>query len=351
MKLSDFKHIQITKKDGLIILAPIFALIMCLLMTDPRNPSQSPLYPQTNRSFWFCFLALCASRLHVVMTVFRSHLNPQIIKNRVIPIILVPTIVLTLYFSTHWFFKFIGIIVLYWDMWHSSMQIYGFSRIYDFSNKDNTPHSQNIYFKFSEIIFAFSIVLIPHFLVLFSVSPAYYIEAADLFIGSESSNLNFVVNNMQLLYDFFYYLFILASLNYILSLIKRSKLNYHHDVRKYLLYFTVATASIVSAFRVTVLEMICLHNLYHAFQYYLSLYYFNKIKVNEKDGFLSSFLRSYYKPLFLISLLSVFFILFFYTDRVLELPLNSKTWLIFSILHFYADGFIWSVSKNEVSAQ
>ena len=348
MNVSQLKNIS--KKDALITLSPIIALLICLLMTNQRSPDQSPLYPQSNQSFWFCFISLCASRLHVIMTVFRSHLNPQILKSRIPQIVIIPTVVLMLYFSNHWFFNFIGIIVLYWDMWHSAMQVYGFSRLYDFSIAENKQHSQNKYFKFSEILFSFSIVLIPHFLVLFSVDPKDYEAAASLFIGSEKSSSIFVASNIQIFYDFFYFLFFIAILNYVLSLIKRSQQNYQNDIRKYLLYTSIAVASFVSASRVTVLEMICLHNLYHALQYYLSLYYLNKLNVNKSTGYVMTFFAKNYKPIFMTSLIALFVLLLSSTNHILELPLNNKTWLIFSLLHFYADGFIWSVSKNEVSA-
>jgi hypothetical protein len=68
---------------------------------------------------------------HLFAVVFRSHLNPEIFKLHRARFTLVPGVLFVGFLTSNWVLAIGLTLTWFWDIYHSSMQVFGFCRIYD----------------------------------------------------------------------------------------------------------------------------------------------------------------------------------------------------------------------------
>jgi hypothetical protein len=68
---------------------------------------------------------------HLVAVFFRSHGNPQIFRSHPNRFVLVPLALYASIIASHWILIAVTVTATFWDVYHSGMQTFGFGRIYD----------------------------------------------------------------------------------------------------------------------------------------------------------------------------------------------------------------------------
>ena len=68
---------------------------------------------------------------HLILVFFRSHANPKIFWTHPLRFSVVPAVLLISMATSLWAFVLIGVLAVWWDVYHSSLQTFGFGRIYD----------------------------------------------------------------------------------------------------------------------------------------------------------------------------------------------------------------------------
>lgn len=85
--------------------------------------------------------AVCIGSLihaHLVAVFFRSHGNPAIFRAYPVRFLVVPPLLWVAIVSSTWVAITATVVVTFWDVWHSGAQTFGFARIYD-RNAGNPP--------------------------------------------------------------------------------------------------------------------------------------------------------------------------------------------------------------------
>lgn len=75
---------------------------------------------------------------HLVLVVVRSHLNPQIFRRHPGRFVAVPLLLLVMLWGSEWALAIALVVTVWWDAVHSSLQTFGLGRIYD-ARRGNPP--------------------------------------------------------------------------------------------------------------------------------------------------------------------------------------------------------------------
>ena len=120
--------------DSLFIIgAPLVALFVALPLfsAGPALFRTTILGEKTDARQVFIVSFILA---HIVMVFFRSHANLNIFWTHPVRFTVVP---LTLFVATAMSTWVVGIVAVWWDVYHSSLQTFGFGRIYDAKLKND----------------------------------------------------------------------------------------------------------------------------------------------------------------------------------------------------------------------
>src|SRR5262245_22403429 len=81
-------------------------------------------------SFMDGFIAV-VSYAHLFLVFFRSHANPAIFRTHPFRFVVVPIALFAAVYTSTWALVAIGVLGVWWDVYHSALQTFGIGRIYD----------------------------------------------------------------------------------------------------------------------------------------------------------------------------------------------------------------------------
>ena len=112
-----------------IILSPIWAIAFGYVMSQGLFQATATFFDTTGTAAFFFYMAL--TQAHLFITVFRTHVNNQVFETYFWRFTLVPLVVWFAAVSSNWLFAFLFVLMTFWDVYHSSLQVFGIGRIYD----------------------------------------------------------------------------------------------------------------------------------------------------------------------------------------------------------------------------
>ena len=126
--------------DSLFIIgAPLLALVLgAFLYLLP--PSLFECAIQGKRQDLRQVFMLSFIEAHLVLVFFRSHGNPRIFREYPFAFVVVPIVLLIACALNPVIMGIVGVVAVWWDVYHSSLQTFGFGRIYD-SKQKNAPEA------------------------------------------------------------------------------------------------------------------------------------------------------------------------------------------------------------------
>ncbi len=335
-------YISSRRFDNLFIIGtPVLALLTIALVCEPRMQTGEFLFnPKTPQ--WLIVFSMIITQSHVMLVFLRSHMNNHVLRRFPYRFTVVPLLLLASLWLSPLVFGIMGFVALYWDEWHSVMQIFGFGRIYD-AKIGNDP---NVGRKL-DMGMCFVLGLLPHLILLTSIPEEVrsqglhtYLEL-DLDIAEKYGGYISAARNPLIYFGVGYFLF------YIWYYRKLAKTGYKFSKAKLSLFATTGITTLIIASVYAVADAAYFGNIYHAFQYYFIVYITEGTLLPQKFGQKKENNKA--------TVAICFFIVLWIT--VLVAILRSKTealgflgafWLMTSLLHFWYDGFIWSVRKQEV---
>lgn len=325
-----------------IIGTPLLALLTVAAVSEPRAVSGHFLYdPKTPE--WFIITALLLTHSHIMLVFLRSHLNRDVFKRFPVRFTGIPLIMLAVMWSSSTIFGIMGFVALYWDEWHSIMQTFGFGRIYDAKLGNNPNVGRRL-----DMGMAFVVGLLPQALLLTylpeSVRTSGLQESLALHQDVAEKYGDFIQSFRSPLIAFG----ICYTIFYIWSYRKLIKNGYQFSKTKLCLFAATGFSSVMIASFYSLADGAYFGNIYHALQYYFIVYISEGQRLPERVG--------YKKERTLTSIL-IFFSIFLVLALLIAVA-RAKTestfgllgsfWLLSSLLHFWYDGFIWSVRKQDV---
>ncbi len=294
---------------------------------------------------WSSLLIGIFIHAHLVIVFFRSHGNPEIFAAHRIRFIAIPVLLYAGMLSSLWVLISVSVLVTFWDVYHSALQTFGFGRIYDRKSGNDPQHGRRLDWWLNHLLYIGPIVagatMIDHF------------EDFEEFEEIDSARAAFFTKipafmegNQQ-----YFTWTILAAGSLFLVYYVWCQWQFHrqgHSIspQKVFLFTSTGACSIYTWGFNSFGEAFFIMNLFHALQY------FGIVWSSEKNHMMKLFrvdaLR-YGKPI----ALSLF----------IALPLAYGAWveavdtdirylwsitLVVSLLHFWYDGFIWSVRKQQI---
>lgn len=321
------------------LLPPLLSLLIGIVISGSRF-SQGKLSLGGREITAARLLVGTLTHAHLVAVLLRSHGNASIRRLHPVRFFLIPILLFLAIRGSAWIAVASTIVVTWWDVWHSGAQTFGFGRIYD-RNAGNPPESgRRLDYWLNHLLYAGPVLggatLLPHLAqfdgfqdlgtTLFTAIPATaeswrrYIAWALLGGGS------------------------LFLAYYVFTYVRLHQKGYRVSFLKVFLYVTTGACSLYTWGFNSWGEAFFIMNLFHAVQY-LAL-----VWATEQRG-LARFLGPLGRSKALVLVVYLGGVLTYGLGAELVDTDFATLWsitMVVSILHFWYDGFIWSVAKKQV---
>ncbi|MBT5037356.1 MAG: hypothetical protein HOM52_02495 [Rhodospirillaceae bacterium] len=280
---------------------------------------------------------------HLVAVVFRSHLNGSVFRRYPLRFTLVPLALFLAMGLSSTALVFVSVAATFWDVYHSGMQTFGLGRIYD-ARAGNDPHKGRRFdAAFNLLIYAGPIAagatLMDHVgdfdefaaigAVFFTRIPVQAEGAAGALMWAVIAfGVPFVA-----LYLWWYW--------------RMAKAGWRMSRQKAALYASTALCSIWAWGFNPFGEAFFIMNVFHALQYFAIVWW------RERGTMIRAFRLSEAKRAAKPAALVIFLISVFAFGFVADSLLIRNQWFVagvmcVAIMHFWYDGFVWSVRRQEV---
>jgi len=335
-------YISSRRYDYLFIIgAPLIAFLFIALTCQPRLQSGEFLYnPKT--PIWLIIGSNFLTHSHIMLVFLRSHMNISVFKRFPYRFSLIPLFMLCAMWASPILFGITGFIAVYWDEWHSLMQTFGFGRIYDAKLGNDVNLGRKL-----DMGLCFVLGLLPHVILLTFIPEEVRTEGLQTYLDLEKGAAEKYGHYFFALRGTLIYFAIGYIIFYISEYYKLIKKGYKYSTNKFILFaVTGASAALMASFY-TVADAAYFGNIYHALQYYFIVYISEGSRISgnvgiKKQNTLATFL-------FYIFVVLTGCVLFALVRHKTEgLGLLGAFWVLTSLLHFWYDGFIWSVRKKDV---
>ncbi len=322
------------------LLPPMVGLTLGILVSGTMLDRPFKLWDQ--ETTWAGLAIGVLIHAHLVIVFFRSHGNPDIFKLHRFRFIWIPPLLYLALLSSRWILVSAAVLVTFWDVYHSALQTFGLARIYDRRQGNDPNVGRRLDFWLNLVLYAGPILagvtMIDHFddFKQFESVGATFFTAVPAFMTGHQRYFTWTVVVGGTLF-LAYYVFAYAKL---------SKQGYCVSPLKTFLLASTGFCSIYTWGFNTWGEAFFIMNFFHAFQYFGVVWAFENrrmIRLFRVETF------PFGKPL-TVCLFVALALAYGFWVQTLD---SGIEWLwavtlVVSILHFWYDGFIWSVRKQLV---
>jgi hypothetical protein len=289
------------------------------------------------RLFLMMTLSQILTNGHLAVVFLRSHANPKIFRLHPLRFTLVPLLLLAGAVMSQWVFVLTGFVAFWWDVYHSSLQTFGLGRIYDQRIGNDPVVGRRADYLMNLVIYSGPIFA--------GVNLAWHMESFERFRAVDATAL---IQFAQLLFArrqplqrvtvAVGVISIAAYLIYYARLIRRG---YRVPLPKLALFAVTATVSLACWGFGSFGDSVLIMNFFHAFQYFAIVWWSEK-------GNLSRLLFGS-KALAMAALLGLgLWFGYFRTNPVQAYVPFLAFGNVVALMHFWYDGFIWSVRRGQV---
>ncbi len=279
---------------------------------------------------------------HLVLVFARSHGNRDIFARHKLRFLLVPVALYVAMLSSNWVIYIGSVVATFWDVYHSGMQTFGFGRIYDAKAGNDPKIGRSLDWGLNQLLYAGPIVagavMLDHFedFTEFEQMGVYFFSEIPVWMEGNQRYLSYAILGLGAVY----------LLYYLYSYWRLHRDGHAISWQKVFLYTSTGGVSLYAWGFNSWGEAFFIMNFFHALQY------FGLVWAMEKKN-MEKTLRIDGTRIGKWLTLAVF----------LCLPLLYGTWvqymdpgihmlwaisLVVSLMHFWYDGFVWSVQKQQV---
>ncbi|MDE0726145.1 MAG: hypothetical protein OSB82_06685 [Alphaproteobacteria bacterium] len=122
---------------GFFILSALWALAIGLSLQSTLLSDDITIWNYTD-SISDIFLASLITA-HLAITIFRTHLNPEIFRRFSLRFTLIPALLMAAMLGSYKVLVCVSVLATFWDVYHSGMQTFGLGQLYDM-RAGNNPH-------------------------------------------------------------------------------------------------------------------------------------------------------------------------------------------------------------------
>lgn len=280
---------------------------------------------------------------HLFLVFFRSHGNPDIFALHPVRFIAVPILLMIYLTYSAKGLVIIAIIAILWDVHHSAQQTFGLGRIYDMRVGNHQQAGRRLDSMLNLLIWVGPILagasLMGH---VYTYSEIFHPT------GIFSDNLpSYIFNHKSDVTRLVFLIGIPFLIYYIYAYWQLYKQGYVFSVNKVILLVSTAVISMFCWGFNSFGEAYFVMNFYHSWQYFAIVWAFEKKNITNLF-FLSGIKHGRYLSLFLFVFIALSYGLWATISESSNSNLIHSILFTVSIMHFWYDGFIWSVKKKQV---
>jgi hypothetical protein len=339
--------------DGLFLIgAPLLAALIYL----PFHLSPVMNYPLADvGSFYYAsslknaFMGVVISS-HLVIVFARSYANAEIFRMHPLRFTVVPAVLFAAMISSPAFLASVGILAIWWDVYHSSLQTFGIGRIYDRKQGNDANVGRRLDYVLALLIYAGPILGGASLFLHIANHDRYRVDTHGLPMAF-FDRVPAAANQYAAWLTWGLLAFAIPfCAYYVYAYWRLHQKGYRVSLQKVLLLVTLAPVSLVCWGFNSFSEAFFVMNFLHSWQYFFLVWHTEGDNLTSRfrlDGW--RFGRSAALSIFL------FLAVGFGVWATLPLPaiqFSGHTMLsilmLVAILHFWYDGFIWSVRRGHV---
>ena len=277
---------------------------------------------------------------HLVAVLFRSHGNSAIRRLHPLRFFLLPIVLFALIRASAFCAITATVLVTWWDVWHSGAQTFGFGRIYD-RNIGNPPEvGRRLDYWLNHLLYAGPILGGATLLLHLEHFQGYQDLGSTLFanVPAHAESWRHYIAWGLLLFGALFLAY------YVYAYVRFFRKGYRVSFLKVFLFVTTGACSIYTWGWNSWGEAFFIMNLFHAVQYLGLVWATEQPQLARLLGPLGRS-KVLCCVIYLGSVLSYGIV----AELVdLSLPALWTLTMVVSILHFFYDGFIWSVAKRQI---
>jgi hypothetical protein len=285
---------------------------------------------------------------HLFLVFFRSHLNPGIFRLYPFRFLVVPLALFAAVYTSTWALVVIGVIGVWWDVYHSALQTFGIGRIYDLRAGNDLTAGRRLDQLMNLLLYAGPI--------LGGASLALHMQAFSNFAEVESAFFTSIPARAEAHARWLtlgvFAVGIPFSIYYVWRYWQLQRQGYRVSLQKASLYGVVAVVSIACWGFNSFGEAFFVMNFFHALQYFFIVWHMEGSNLEARFG-LSRLAYGRYLALGLFVAIGIGYGIWStgawpWPELQPSRRGLAATLLTVSILHFWYDGFIWSVRRGQV---
>ena len=286
---------------------------------------------------------------HLFIVFFRSHINPKIFNLYKFRFTLVPIALFAAISYSVWLLAIVAVIGIWWDVYHSSLQTFGIGRIYDMKKGNDALAGRRLDWILNLILYTGPILagvsLVSHLMINQEQLEKYLDLEKPFFewVPATSQYSQYLTYaTLALCIPFFLY--------YFYAYWRLSQRGYRVSYQKVFLYAILALVSLTCWGFNSFGEAFFVMNFFHAWQYFFIVWHMEKKNITSFFR-LSEFPGGRQIALSLFILIGISFGIWHnvYWDTIqFSTRTMASILLVVSIMHFWYDGFIWSVRKGQI---
>ncbi len=323
-----------------IIGAPIFAFLLAIPFSSSVLLKESFSISSASKDFGTALIAMFIMS-HLFIVFFRTHLNRKILRLYPVRFVWLPLVMLIAAFSSVWVAVVFAVLATWWDVYHSSLQTFGFGRIYD-SKMGNAPQTGRRLDYFFNLLFYVGPILAGASLMAHVNDFVEFKKVDSLFFQNLPMRIFNFRNELQTIIFAIGAAFILI---YIFAYIRLYQKGYKISWQKTILYISTAIVSIFAWGFNSFGEAFFIMNFFHAWQYFAIVW------AKERKTMVGVIKGSYVPFPSIIAFALFLFVGLGYglwTEVMPDVPAIFAFTITVSLLHFWYDGFVWSVRKSQI---
>lgn len=326
-----------------LLLSPTYALILGIVISGRDIADKT--FEWAGQEFTATGLAIGVFiHAHLSAVFFRSHVNPNILRLHPIRFLIVPVLVWLAMVTSDWILVTGSVLATFWDVYHSGLQTFGFSRIYDSKNGNDPRVGRRLDWWLNHFLYAGPIVGGAVMMDHFSDFEEYALVDEEVFLTKVPA---FMEGNAQ----YFTWAVVAAGtaflLYYLFSYWRLARRGYRVSWLKVFLLVTTGICSIYSWGFNSWGEAFFIMNFFHALQYFALVWAFEHKHLSKKLRIQN--LGAVAKPVTWVVFIGITFSYGLFV-QLLDTDIRGL-WaltLVVSLMHFWYDGFIWSVKRKQV---
>ncbi|MEM6789055.1 MAG: hypothetical protein AAF715_16155 [Myxococcota bacterium] len=329
---------------ALFLAPPVLALLLGIVLA--HTDADDGLVTLSGEQFtWSGLLLGVLIQAHLVIVFFRSHGNGSVLRTHPYRFTVVPAFVLIGCLLWPLFAVTASVLATFWDVYHSGAQTFGFGRIYDAKAGNDPQRGRRLDFVANQLLYAGPIVagavMLDHFEDIY--------EYHDIGVFLFSSIPPAMATHHGVIARTVLGVGALFFAGYVAANVRAYRRGAHVSLQKVWLYASTGAVSLYTWGFNSWGEAFLIMNTFHAVQY------FGIVWMSEQRN-MSRLFRVDHRPAGKWITLAIFLLLGLGYGFLVEVFVTGDTEIFFaltitvSLMHFWYDGFIWSVRKGKVNA-